>query len=639
MAQPEHFRFIASQAVLDSGRRVQSSSRPGAPCLLDLAPLTAIREGDRVLDLVQRALRLFDRRTTRRFSFALAGSIVISIVEVLATLLVIPLMQLITQTESGILERIRGALGDPGDDALAIVLASAVALGFIARSVLSLAIRWWTIGFISRRMVDLAAELMRYYLHAPYSLHVQRGSADLLRRVNDSVVNVFSLILVPAVAVVTDAVTIAGMTIALLVTAPLPTLLAVLIFGLGGYALQRYSKQRVMRASWAITDANLIAMRYAMQSFGGIKEIKLRNEQEVFVEGYADAKMASAMQARIITFLSDFPKYATETLFVIAIGAMTAVLFAQQSSGQALAVLALFAVAGFRVMPGSVRIAASLNTIRSGGPALDLIEGDLHDMRTAPPARTVVRDPLPLRDELRLESVSFRYDDGTAHVLQDCSITIPAGSSLALVGSSGAGKSTLVDVILGLQTPTDGKITADGRDTVAHRPEWQAGLAVVPQDVFLLDGSLRDNITFSPDGHDHDEELMRRVVASSQLADLLAALPDGLDTHVGERGSRLSGGQRQRVGIARALFRNPQMLVLDEATSALDNETEHRISETVRGLHGDVTLVIVAHRLSTVRHCDQIALLSAGRVAATGTFDELKTDNKEFARLVELGAL
>ncbi len=588
---------------------------------------------------MRRALRLFDQRTRRRFSLAIGGSILISVTEVLATLLVIPLMQLITQIPSGTLDRLRDVLGNPGDDALAIILATAVGLGFLGKSVLALAIRWWTIGFVSRRMVDASADLMRYYLHAPYSLHVQRGSADLLRRVNESVSNVFGLILVPAVAIVTDAVTVAGMTLALLLTAPAPTVLAVLIFGLGGFLTQRYTKRATMRASWAITDASLVAMRYALQSFGGIKEIKLRNEQDVFVEGYAAAKMDSAMQNRIITFLSDFPKYAAESLFVIGIGAMTAVLFSQQSSGDALGILALFAVAGFRVMPGTVRLVASMNTVRSGEPSLDLIEGDLQAMRSAPPPRAVRSDPMPLRDELRIESVSFRYDGAATDVLSDCSLRVPAGSSLALVGGSGAGKSTLVDLLLGLQTPTAGRITADGEDTVARRAAWQAGLAVVPQDVFLLDGSLRDNISFSPEGGEVDDDQMRRVVKHAQLDELVAELPDGLDTHVGERGTRLSGGQRQRVGIARALFRNPQMLVLDEATSALDNETEHRISATVRELHGDVTLVIVAHRLSTVRHCDQIALLSAGRVAATGTFEELRNDNAEFARLVQLGTL
>ena len=197
----------------------------------------------------------------------------------------------------------------------------------------------------------------------------------------------------------------------------------------------------------------------------------------------------------------------------------------------------------------------------------------------------------------------------------------------------------MVDLILGLQTPTSGRISADGEDTVARRVEWQSGLAVVPQDVFLLDGSLRDNISFSPDSSATDETQVQRVVKQAQLLELIDELPDALDTHVGERGTRLSGGQRQRVAIARALYRSPQLLVLDEATSALDNEMEHRISETVRSLHGDVTLVIVAHRLSTVRYCDQIALLSHGKVSDVGTFDELRASNEEFARLVQLGTL
>ncbi len=274
-------------------------------------------------------------------------------------------------------------LGDPDDDRLAILLALVVGAAFIGKSILGLAIRWWTLGFINRRMVDASADLMRYYLHAPYSLHVQRGSADLLRRLNESMNNVFELILVPSVAVVTDAVTIIGMTTALLVIAPVPTLLAIGLFGAGTFVLQRYTRNSIMRASWAITDANVLAMRYALQSFGGIKEIKLRNEQDVFVESYARAKMDAAMQSRVISFLSDFPKYAMETLFVLSIGVMTAVVFAQESSADALGILALFAIAGFRVMPGMVRLVASLNTVKSGMPSLELIEGDVEAMKTS----------------------------------------------------------------------------------------------------------------------------------------------------------------------------------------------------------------------------------------------------------------
>jgi ABC-type multidrug transport system fused ATPase/permease subunit len=216
---------------------------------------------------------------------------------------------------------------------------------------------------------------------------------------------------------------------------------------------------------------------------------------------------------------------------------------------------------------------------------------------------------------------------------------VPAGTSLALVGTSGAGKSTLVDVMLGLQRPTGGRILADGVDIGERLPQWQANISMVPQDVYLLDNSLRENIHFAlASDPTHDEDLMM-VVEQAQLGDLLSELPEGLDTSVGERGTRLSGGQRQRVGIARALYRRPQLLVLDEATSALDNETERRITSTIETLHGQVTVVVVAHRLSTVRRCDQIAFLEAGRVAAIGTFEEVCRANATFAHLVELGTL
>ena len=215
-------------------------------------------------------------------------------------------------------------------------------------------------------------------------------------------------------------------------------------------------------------------------------------------------------------------------------------------------------------------------------------------------------------------------------------LDIRHGQSVALVGTSGAGKSTLVDLLLGLHDPTGGTVTAGGVDIRDNLPAWQRQLAVVPQDVVLLDASLATNIAFELDV---DPIRLDDVVRRAQLADLIASLPEGLDTQVGERGARLSGGQRQRLGIARALYRQPSVLFLDEATSALDNETERRLTDTIRELQGTMTIVIVAHRLSTVRHCDQLIFMSDGAVASVGTFDQVAATNSEFAHLVDLGSL
>jgi ABC-type multidrug transport system fused ATPase/permease subunit len=210
---------------------------------------------------------------------------------------------------------------------------------------------------------------------------------------------------------------------------------------------------------------------------------------------------------------------------------------------------------------------------------------------------------------------------------------------VALVGASGAGKSTIVDLVLGLHRPTGGRITVDGVDIAESIPTWQRTLGLVPQDVYLIDESLRSNVAFGEVADDIDEARIIEAVTRAQLDDLIASLPDGLDTFVGERGIRLSGGQRQRIGIARALYSRPQVLILDEATSALDNETERLITETIEALRGDMTIIVVAHRLSTVRNCDLVVFLSQGRVEVEGTFDEVRAGSAEFANLVALGTL
>jgi ATP-binding cassette, subfamily B, bacterial PglK len=283
---------------------------------------------------------------------------------------------------------------------------------------------------------------------------------------------------------------------------------------------------------------------------------------------------------------------------------------------------------------------ASINTVRGAVPTLDVIEPDLleankGDLADAPVAVT----RLTMAEGLELRDVHFRYEGTDRDVLEDVSLRIPTGSSLAIIGGSGAGKTTLVDVILGLHRPSSGSVLSDGKDVHASLASWQAGLAMVPQEVFLLDESLRDNIRFSATPPPEPDQLMDRVLNQAQLEDVVAAAEHGLDTHVGERGTRLSGGQRQRIGIARALYREPTLLVLDEATSALDNETEHKVTATLDELHGQLTTIVVAHRLSTVRHCDQVVILENGRVRAVGTFDELSRSDEYFARLVSLGSL
>ena len=299
----------------------------------------------------------------------------------------------------------------------------------------------------------------------------------------------------------------------------------------------------------------------------------------------------------------------------------------------------MFAAAGYRTLPSVVRLIATFGSMRNSDPVVidvvrDVLAARQSSATTERPARA-----LPLQQQLAIDRVSFTYPDGDSAVLEDVSMTLEHGRSLALVGGSGAGKSTLVDLILGMHEPTRGSIRVDGLDITDDLPAWRAGIGLVPQEVWFTDGTLRENITFGVESDDVDHDALRAAVTQADLDEFVASLPDGLETSMGERGARLSGGQRQRIGIARALYAKPQLLVLDEATSALDNITERRVTDTIQRLSGSLSMIIVAHRLSTVRMCDKLVFLRHGRVAAVGTFDEVARADAEFARMVELGSL
>jgi ABC-type multidrug transport system fused ATPase/permease subunit len=285
------------------------------------------------------------------------------------------------------------------------------------------------------------------------------------------------------------------------------------------------------------------------------------------------------------------------------------------------------------------RISANLATMRVGQAGLSIMSDAVDQLDDAPTYAEAPRGTQAYSGDVTLRQVVFQYPDGDRPVLDDVSLVIKQNQTTAFVGSSGAGKSTLLDLVLGLLQPTAGEIECGGRPIADDSAMWYRSLGVVPQDVFLTHDTILANIAFGVAASDIDRRRVTEVVEMAQLHDLIAELPDGMDTIVGERGVRLSGGQRQRLGLARALYRRPSILVLDEATSALDNLTEHEISETLAKLQGSMTILIVAHRLSTVRHADTLVYLKDGRIDAQGTFGDVRDLSDDFAHLVELGRL
>lgn len=569
-----------------------------------------------------------------------AASLVLAGLDMLGVAAMVPLTQLITSgiPETGVLATLASTLGTTDLISLILIVAGFVAVVFIGKSVASIAFRWWLLGRTTRISALSSAELARRYVLAPYVVHRSRRMSEVYRNINDAT-NQSASVLLGVVSIGTDAFVLVGITAVLAITSPVVTIFAVVLFGGLVFGVQRVLRRRQYHIGEEMAAAGLQAWQFLMPGLDGFREARLTSSANAFIDGFRRARLRRARAARLMGIVSDAPRYLLEIGFVLAIVGITLILFATTTPENALIVLGVFAAASLRALPTMNRISASLSTVRTGRAGLDIFSNVVDELKAGGTHEERPRSETRYEGDIVLRDLAFRYPDADRFVLNGISLTIAENRTTAFVGSSGAGKSTLLDLVLGLLEPTEGTVESGGRPVSDDLAAWYAELGVVPQDVFLLNDSLTANIAFGVTRDRVDRARVDEVIRMSQLDGLLAELPEGLDTVVGERGVRLSGGQRQRIGLARALYRRPGVLVLDEATSALDNVTEHEIAATLGGLRGSMTILIVAHRLSTVRHADTLVFLKDGQVEATGTFDEVRAQSADFARLVELGEL
>lgn len=578
-----------------------------------------------------------------RVAMIFAGSLAVSFLEVVGLLAIIPLVQLLSSTDdsTGILGRIESFFDYPSRSRLSLILATMVMGAFIIKAVFVVVFRWWANGYVFGQEARTTTELLDRYMHAPYWLHLERNTAEFLRTLTDSIAQAYSAFVMGTVSFLTEAVVAVVIVIVLIVVQPIAALAVAVYFVVAGYLYMRLISRRSTEAGRVLSEQSMRSIKTANQALGSVKEVKIRNRQTYFVEQYSEARLEMARAKRLASFLTELPKYVLEVIFITGVGLLSLTVVARSTSKDVLALLALFVAAGFRLLPSLVKMMASYSGIRTGREGFNLVVKDLAAFPDARPAEGNDFNPvpLPLDHELKVDGVSFTYAEGMPAVLDDVSFSVRAGESIGIVGASGAGKSTLVDLLLGLHLPDTGSITADGVDITENMPGWQSRIGLVPQDVYLLDDTLMSNIAFGIPDEEVDQELLSRVIEQAQLTQFVASLPNGIESAVGERGMRISGGQRQRIGVARSLYAKPSLLILDEATSALDNETEVRISETIQALHGTLTMIVVAHRLSTIRNCDRILFLVKGVARSIGTFDELVADEPEFANLARLASV
>lgn len=475
---------------------------------------------------------------------------------------------------------------------------------------------WRQASFVYGLQSHLSQRLFAGYLRQPYTFHLQRNSAQLIRNTIGQVGDITNVIQ-QSLIMITEILVLFGTSVLLLIVEPLGALLVVSTLGFAAWGFNRLTRSRILRWGKARQVHEGLRIQHLQQGLGGAKDVKLLGRESDFLAQYRLHNTSSARIGQRQSTLQALPRLWLELLAVTGLAALVLVMIKQGKPLAALLpTLGLFAAAAFRVMPSITRVLGAIQNVNFSLPVINTLysEFGLLDATKVPQQGL----PLPLTRVLTLDQISFCYPAAATLALCGVSLSIPRGTSVGFIGGSGAGKSTLVDIILGLLTPDSGVVKVDGMDIQTHLRSWQDQIGYVPQTIYLTDDTLRRNVAFGLPTEQIDETAVWRAIRAAQLEQFVNDLPQGLDTLVGERGIRLSGGQRQRIGIARALYHDPAVLVLDEATSSLDTTTERGVMEAVNALHGDKTILIVAHRLSTVEYCDRLYRLEQGKVVEEG---------------------
>lgn len=486
--------------------------------------------------------------------------------------------------------------------------------------------------FALMREYSIGKRLVEGYLHQPYSWFLNRHSADLGKTILSEVQTVMYNGILPLMTLLAQSAVAIALLCLLLLVDPLLAVSVGFVLGIA------YSSMLALMSRWLNTlgeariQANQDRYTAVSEAFGAAKEVKAGGLESVFTERFAKPAETYAKGQATAQVIAQVPRFALEA---IAFGGMLLVilyLMAQSGSfAAALPIIALYAFAGYRLMPALQQIYGAVTQLKFAGPALNALHADLMGLNPVEPYAKVT-EPFPINKCIELNNIVYQYPNANSPALNGIDLTITARSTVGLVGSTGSGKTTTVDSILGLLEPQEGALCIDGQVIDAsNRRQWQKSIGYVPQHIYLADDTVSANIAFGLAPEMVDQDAVERAAKIANLHDFVVQnMPQGYGTMVGERGVRLSGGQRQRIGIARALYHNPSVLVLDEATSALDNLTEQAVMEAVHNLSHSITIILIAHRLTTVRECAQIFLLEKGAVKAKGTFNELVGNNDQF---------
>lgn len=607
-----------------------------------------------VVAAIRGALNLLDPGDRRKLGLSAAIQMVTSILDTIGVLLIglvgaLAVTTVQSQPPPAPVQTLVNFFGLDGltDQQLVLLLALAAAFVLLAKSGISAFLTRRVLIFLANRQALVSARLTRELLSQPLVFVERRTSQATAYALISGCGAATSQILGQLIIVVTEGALLVAVAVALIVASPWIALGSIAFFAGIGFLLQRLMGNWATRVGSLSAEADVASLNAVQEAIATYREISVTERRQTYVDRIATLRLEASGVAADAQIIGMVPKYLFEIALVVGGFLLAIALFATESSVSAVGTLALFLAASTRVMPSLLRLQGAALGLRgaagAAGPTFALAD-ELNSRGSRCSASTAVTaeeatGSVQLTPSIVVEGVTFCYPKADRPALNDVSLVVEPGMSLALVGPSGAGKSTLADVLLGVLDPQAGTVLVGGFPPASSRRKWPGSIGYVPQNVTLVAGDIRSNVTLGLRSDDVDDALVWSALEQAHLAEHLRAHRDGLDTRIGERGLKLSGGQRQRLGIARALYSQPRLLVLDEATSALDAETERAVSQTLQDLEGNVTTVVIAHRLSTVRHVDRVLYLEHGEVKGAGTFDEVTRTVPAFARQAALMGL
>jgi len=574
-----------------------------------------------IIETVKIVWKLFTNSDRIAFTRIVVMVIIGMFLETISLGIVVPIIGILTQDDyQQKYPFIVDIFGNLSREELISAVMVAMVLIYIVRSLFLFWSLWIQKGFSASVSGRLSQSLFSTYLRQPYMFHLQRNSSTLMRNAKNATA-IVTCGVDPFLVLLTDGLVAIAMFALLIAVEPVGTLAVLLVFGLSTFVFQRTTRRRIDNWGYQVDYHETKILQHLQEGFGGAKDVKVLGRENEFLSQHEKHLGESIRINRIYNVILNLPRSFMEIITIVGLCLLVVSMVVRgRELADIVPILGLFAAAAFRVMPSINRLLMATQTLIFNR---SIIASVYQDFLLDSPDSLTVKSNTKFALQLELMDVSFQYPTAATASLQNVSLVVKRGEAVGFVGPSGAGKSTLVDVILGLFAPTSGVVKVDGQDVQQNLRNWQNQIGYVPQAIYLTDDTLRRNVAFGLNDENIDDNLVRDAIRLAQLEEFVTTLPEKLDTVVGERGVRLSGGQRQRIGIARALYHNPSVLVLDEATSSLDTPTEHGVMQAVQALQGSKTVLIVAHRLSTVEYCDRLYKIENARITEEGTFDEV----------------